>query len=273
MNWESILFAVPMAVAGASVGSFLNVVIYRLPRQLSVVRPGSHCPKCKTPLGPRENLPLVGWLALRGRCRHCGTSISWRYPAVEATTMAFFLLCFVAWGFSCQAWAAAAFLSWLLALALIDFDTYLLPEELTRSGLVAGAIARVLLPILSGHGTPQAIAASLIVGVMGAVLGILGLEAIGLLGRLLLKKEAMGLGDGKLLAAIGMGLGWQAVLVTLFLGCLSGVVGAGIGMALQKTQLGRPIPFGPYLALGGAIALFVGPQLIDAYLSLMGLSY
>ncbi|MEO0855117.1 MAG: prepilin peptidase, partial [Cyanobacteria bacterium J06648_11] len=188
----------PVLVFGASVGSFLNVVVYRLPNGLSLLKPGSHCPKCQTPLGARDNVPVLGWLWLRGRCRHCGVPIPIRYPAVEALTMGLFALCFAVFGFSGTAVLAAILVSWLLPLALIDLDTFLLPEALTRSALVLGLVSRVAVPMLAGLWDAKAIAASVIFGITGAVVGILTLEAIGWLGRLALGKEVMGLGDGKL---------------------------------------------------------------------------
>jgi leader peptidase (prepilin peptidase)/N-methyltransferase len=163
--WELRLLAwVLVLVLGACVGSFLNVVVYRLPQGLSLLHPGSHCPSCKTPLGPTENIPILGWLLLRGRCRHCGAQISWRYPAVEALTMGLFALSIGALGFSAQGILTCILLSWLLALALIDLDTFLLPEELTRSGLVVGLLARLALPWLQGSGSLAATGLSLVHG-------------------------------------------------------------------------------------------------------------
>ena len=264
MGWEFWPGWLLVAVVGASIGSFLNVVVYRVPRQLSLMHPPSHCPSCGTGLGPTENVPILGWIWLRGKCRHCGTSIPIRYPMVEAFTMGLFLLCFAVWGRSWQSASAALLLSWLLPLALIDIETYLLPELLTRSALLVGLILRIVLPVLQGNGV-AAIAPSLLDGIIGMTVGILLLEMIGWLGLLVLGKEAMGGGDGKLLAAIGMWLGWQAVLVTLFVGCL---LGSAIGIALKLLggkRWEKPIPFGPYLVLGAVTALFYGSQLVDWY--------
>ena len=158
-------------------------------------------------------------------------------------------------------------LSWLLPLALIDIETYLLPELLTRSALIVGALLRISIPLLQGQGI-VAIPPSLLDGIIGMTIGILLLEGIGWLGLLLLGKEAMGGGDGKLLAGIGMWLGWQAVLVTLFLGCL---LGSAFGIAIKLVrgkQWSKPIPFGPYLVLGGTVSLFFGPQIVKWYLGL-----
>ncbi len=269
-EFQLVVWLITLSV-GASIGSFLNVVIYRVPHRISLLHPGSHCPKCQTPLGPTENVPVLGWIWLRGRCRHCGQPISWRYPAVEALTMVLFGLCLLCLGLTPQAFVACLLLSWLIALALIDLDTLLLPEELTQSGVVVGAVIRLLLPWLRGDGSVASSVQSLMEGVLGAVVGILLLELIGILGRVVLRREAMGLGDGKLMALIGLWLGWPSVLVTLFLASGVGVIGSGIGMVLRRVQFGRPIPFGPYIAIGGALAALVGPQIVSGYLRYFGL--
>ncbi len=265
VSWALVL------ILGACVGSFLNVVVYRLPRGLSLLYPGSHCPRCKTPLGPTENLPILGWFLLRGRCRHCGDPIAWRYPAVEALTMGLFGLSIAILGFSPRGFLAWVLLSWLLALALVDLDTFLLPEALTRSGLLAGLLARLALPWLEGSGSLAATGQSLVAGIAGAVLGIWLLEGIGLVARWVLRREAMGGGDGKLLALIGMWLGWQGVVVALILGAVTGLMGSLLALARGRARLGKPIPFGPYLALGGAVAALAGSPLVEAYLRWSGL--
>lgn len=270
--WELRLLGwVLVLVLGACVGSFLNVVVYRLPRGLSLLYPGSHCPHCKTPLGPTENIPILGWFLLRGRCRHCGAQISWRYPAVEALTLGLFGLSIAILGFSPRGILTCVLLGWLLALALVDLDTFLLPEALTRSGLVAGLLARLALPWLEGSGSLAAMGLSLVAGIGGAVLGIWLLEGIGFVARWVLQREAMGGGDGKLLALIGMWLGWQGVVVTLLLGSGFGLLGSLLAMTKGKARLGKPIPFGPYLALGGAVAALAGSPLVEAYLHWSGL--
>ncbi|NJL99797.1 MAG: prepilin peptidase [Synechococcaceae cyanobacterium SM2_3_2] len=261
--WAVILYV------GACVGSFLNVVVYRVPRGLSLIKPGSHCPHCKTPLGPTENVPILGWLWLRGRCRHCHAPISWRYPAVEALTMGLFALSFAVLGLSWQAASLALLWGWLVSLALIDLETFLLPEALTRSGLVVGIGVRIVLGWQADESA--GVLASLTDGILGMVVGIWSLELVGLLARGILKKEAMGLGDGKLLAMIGMWIGWQGSLLTLLLGSGLGAVAGLVGMRWRRVQWGRPIPFGPYLALGGGLAALWGKPLLGLYLRLIGL--
>lgn len=243
---------------GAAIGSFLNVVIYRLPAELSLLSPPSRCPHCLHPLGTRENLPIVGWLWLRGRCLHCRTPIPWRYPLVEVVTALIFLATFWHFGFHLETLSAWAFLSWLLALSLIDLDTMTLPNALTRSGLVAGL---GFMAVLGGID-------KLMVGVVGAVVGIWVLDTIRIVGSLVLGKTAMGGGDGKLAALMGAWLGWKSLLMAGFLAsCFGAAVGGG-AIALGLLNRDRPIPFGPFLALGGAIALFWGDFILSAYLQL-----
>lgn len=243
---------------GAAIGSFLNVVVYRLPAKLSLLSPPSRCPHCLHPLGNKENLPVVGWLWLRGRCLHCRTSIPGRYPLVEAATALLFLAAFWHFGFRLETLSAWAFLSWLLALSLIDLDTMTLPNVLTRSGVVVGLGCAAMLGGING----------LIGGVGGAVVGIWVLDAIRIGGSVALGKTAMGGGDGKLAALMGAWLGWKSLLVAGFLAsCLGAAVGGG-AIALGLLERDRPIPFGPFLALGGAIALFWGEAILSTYLQL-----
>lgn len=261
---------VTVLVVGACIGSFLNVVVYRLPRGLSLIHPGSRCPHCLTPLGPTENVPILGWLWLRGRCRHCHAPISWRYPAVEALVMGLWGLSFGILGWTGEGLAAALLWSWLLPLALIDGETFLLPEALTRSGLVVALGIRVGLGWWDGGTT--GILSQLTDGILGMVVGIWSLELLGILARWILKKEAMGLGDGKLLAMIGLWIGWQGSLLTLLLGSAIGAVFGLVGMRLRRVRWGRPIPFGPYLALGGGLSALWGSQILQAYWQLIGIN-
>ncbi len=231
-------------------------MVYRLPRGLSLAVPGSHCPACKTPLSWRDNIPVLGWLLLRGHCRYCGVAISPRYPLVEATLATWFGLCVLVWGVSWQTLGAATLGAWLLPLALIDLDTYLLPEILTRSGLVVALIWRITVALLFSPSLFWG-------GLGGAVAGIWITETIGFVGTILLKRPAMGGGDGKLLAMIGMWLGLPGVVSTLFLGSVVGLLGSVILMARQRLGRSQPIPFGPYLAIGAAVSTFLGTVWLD----------
>lgn len=266
---------------GLAVGSFLNVVIHRLPRMLenewraqcaefagaeaapveryNLAVPPSHCPSCNARIGALENIPLLSFALQRGRCRHCGAAISWRYPLIEAA--AGLLAVGVAWtfGLTLSGLAALVFVWTMLALAAIDIDTQLLPDALTLPLLWLG-----LLVNLGGGFAPLADA------VIGAAVGYLSLWSVYWAFRLLTGKEGMGFGDFKLLAAIGAWLGWSMLPLVIL---LSSLVGAAVGIALivlRRQSRGTPIPFGPYLAAAGLIALFWGKPLTAGYLGLLG---
>ncbi len=252
---------------GAAVGSFLNVVAYRLPAGLSVLHPPSRCPHCHTQLSPSENLPVLGWLWLRGRCKHCQTPISIRYPMIEAITGGLFLLVFCQFTNGIEIWGYWVFLSGLLALSLIDLDTLTLPNPLTQSGLLAGLGFQLLqgsqFPLNSGE-----ISRHLMLGILGAVVGLWLLDAIAFLGSISLGQTAMGAGDSKLAAMIGAWLGWKLLLLAGFLACAAGAIVGGGAIALGGLNRRQKIPFGPFLALGAILTLFWGERILSAYLSL-----
>ncbi|NDJ15895.1 prepilin peptidase [Myxacorys almedinensis] len=251
---------------GASIGSFLNVVVYRLPAKLSILYPPSRCPHCLTRLKKHHNVPVLGWLWLNGKCNHCKSPISKRYPLVEASTGLIFLLVFLTFGLSVQTIGYWAFLSWLVALSIIDLDTMTLPESLTRSGLVVG-LGFQLFSGWTVSGFTGAIQ-NLMMGAIAAVLGIWLLDIIAIVGSVVFGQQAMGAGDSKLMAMIGAWLGWKSLLLAGFLACASGALVGGGAIALGILSRRQPMPFGPFLALGAAIALFYGERLISSYLSL-----
>ena len=274
----------PAAAAfGLALGSFLNVVILRLPRRLEwqwqrdsreilgepeaydppppgiVVEP-SHCPHCKHKLAWFENIPLLSWLALRGKCRHCHAPISAQYPLVEFVTMLMVLACVWQFGFGWKAFGAMVFTCFLVALAGIDLRTRLLPDQLTLPLLWLGLIASI---------------ENLFVGQKAALLGVMAgyfsLWSVYWVFKQVTGKEGMGHGDFKLLAAIGAWVGLKGILPTIL---LSSIVGAIIGsawLAAKGRDRATPIPFGPYLAIAGWIAFFWSEPLIDGYLRLSGL--
>lgn len=262
-------------VLGAAVGSFLNVVIYRIPAGLSLLHPPSRCPKCLTRLKPYDNVPVFGWLWLKGRCRYCKTRISARYPLVEAATGILFVLAFWSFRMPLPAIGYWVFFSWLLALALIDLDTLTLPNALTQSGLVVGLGFQAVLgweqAQLAGSATPvvAAIAQQVGSGILGAVVGIWIFDAITIVGSMLFGQTAMGGGDAKLAAMMGAWLGWKAVLLTGFLACVLGAVIGGGAIALGLLSRRQPMPFGPFLALGAVLTTFFGKAIITAYLELL----
>lgn len=269
---ETALYGIFAALGGLCVGSFLNVVIHRLPKMLdrrwesdcaelagaappegpryNLVVPRSACPACGRAIGALENIPVVSWLLLRGRCKGCAAPISARYPVVELIGGLVTLAAYLRYGATVDGLAAAAFLWALLALTFIDFDTQLLPDDITLPLLWAGLALN-----LSGRFAPLPDA------VIGAIAGYLSLWTIYWLFKLIRGKEGMGHGDFKLLAALGAWLGWQMLPLIVL---LSSVVGAVIGIGLLVFK-GRdhnvPIAFGPYLAIAGGIALFYGREL------------
>jgi leader peptidase (prepilin peptidase)/N-methyltransferase len=268
-------------IIGLCIGSFLNVVIHRLPKMmerewheqcaelhgkeldpaqpLNLAHPRSRCPACGHQISALENIPVISYLFLRGRCAGCGTAISLRYPLVELLTGV--LSAFAVWHFGLS-WPAlgALILVWsLIALAAIDFDTQLLPDSITLPLLWIGLAFN-----LSGTMTDISSA------VVGAMIGYLALWSVFWAFKLATGKEGMGYGDFKLLAALGAWLGWQMLPVIVL---LSSVVGAVVGIALivfARHGRNNPIPFGPYLAAAGIIALFWGQQLTKTYLGLLG---
>lgn len=265
-----VLFVIGIAVLGLAVGSFLNVLIHRLPlmmeadwraqcaelegreappaERFNLATPGSHCPSCKTPLRIVDNIPLLSWLMLRGKCAHCGVKISARYPVVEALTAA--LSAGVAWHFgpSVMAGLALVFTWVLIAAAFIDADTTLLPDDLTLPLMWLGILAALL-----GYSLPLADA------VTGAMAGYLSLWSIYWLFKIVTGKEGMGYGDFKLLAALGAWMGWK-MLVPIAL--IASIVGLVFALGLRGwAKRDIPLPFGPYLCAAGYIALLWGEPL------------
>ncbi len=271
---------------GLLVGSFLNVVIHRVPRMLerswryecallledqklvqaeekstrfNLLTPGSHCPQCGTAIKPWQNIPLISYLAQGGKCAHCKTRISLRYPIIEALTAA--VTVFALWQFGGGAAGGLAMLfCWMLiALTFIDLDHQLLPDNITLPLLWLGLLAN------TGE-----VFVSLESAVWGAVAGYLSLWSVYWLFKLLTGKEGMGYGDFKLLAALGAWLGWQVLPLIVVLSSLVGAVLGSILLMRQKKSQSTPIPFGPFLAVAGIIALFWGDQLVAAYLQYSG---
>ena len=284
-NWltgflDPTVFSLFLGVIGLLVGSFLNVVIHRLPKMmerdwrcqcaelrgeeapesepLSLARPRSRCPQCGHPITAFENVPIISWLILRGKCSACHTPISPRYPIVEAITGLLSAYAAAHFGYSWAAIGGIVLIWSLITLTFIDFDTQLLPDSITLPLLWAG-----LLFNLFGTFTDLQSA------VIGAIGGYLSLWSVYWGFKLATGKEGMGYGDFKLLAALGSWLGWQILPLTILLSSLVGAV-VGIGLIiLAKRGRNVPIPFGPYLAAAGLLALFWGKELTQTYLSLM----
>jgi leader peptidase (prepilin peptidase)/N-methyltransferase len=288
---------------GAAIGSFLNVCIYRMPHNLSVVTPGSRCGACKTPIAWFDNIPLVSWCVLRGKCRYCGVKFSFRYWLVELLTAALFLGVWLKFGpdFSAKV-AEGQMLSWrdllpsvvvpiywlliggLIVATFIDLDHYIIPDEISLGGVVVGFVLNLVIPLLA-RGEPS------VVGPFDSLLGILigsGLVLwLAIYGEIIFRKEAMGFGDVKFLGMIGAFLGWQAAIFTLVISSLVGAVVGLLWIALSKERkaiaseanpeavyhsldswsfrdemdthaMRSSIPYGPFLAVGAVVWIFVG---------------
>jgi leader peptidase (prepilin peptidase) / N-methyltransferase len=278
-------------VLGLAVGSFLNVVIYRLPIMLerqwhaeqahawqsdatlpaavatastepfNLMIPRSACPSCHTPITALQNIPVVSWLALGGRCAQCRARIGARYPLVEALTA--LLSATVAWQFG-FGWAAAGalVLTWfLVALTFIDIDHQLLPDSLTLPLLWAG----VTFSLIGFPGSEGRFPVDLHASVLGAIAGYVSLWSVYHLFRLITGKEGMGYGDFKLLAALGAWLGWQMLFPIILVAAVTGTLVGGAFIVLRRRDHSIPIPFGPFLATGGWLALIWGPRLAARY--------
>ncbi|MGF1514979.1 MAG: prepilin peptidase [Elainellaceae cyanobacterium] len=260
----AILISALAFLLGIAVGSFLNVVVYRLPRGQSILWPPSRCPHCGQQLSWRDNVPVAGWLLLRGQCRYCSGPISVRYPLVEFSTGLLFLL--AVWRFpqAIPMVGYCALISWLLALSLIDLDTMRLPNALTQPGLVAGLAFHSALGWQTAG--PAGLAYQLVMSILAAVIGIWLFEGIAFAGSLVYGQTAMGGGDAKLAAMLGAWLGWQQMLLASFLACGLGALLGAVGIASGQLSRRQAMPFGPFLALGGVLSLFVGRLLIVTYL-------
>jgi leader peptidase (prepilin peptidase)/N-methyltransferase len=272
-------------VIGTAIGSFLNVCIYRLPREMSVVSPGSHCPTCGQALAWYDNVPIISFILLGGGCRHCGVIISGRYALVELLTGLLFVaaLSRLGWegGFNAaQAGVALVVVPTLIAASFIDIERQIIPDEITLPGIAVGCLAGLVLPQIHAplpgaigqadpllHIVQDAVPAhlyGLIASVAGAAIGAGFIYLTGVAGKMIFRKEAMGLGDVKLMAMVGAFIGWQATLMSIFLGCFYGAI-IGIIIIFVMRRKDSRIPFGPYLSLGVVSIIFLGPQLIGAY--------
>ncbi len=312
---EPLLFSGALFVLGLLVGSFLNVVIYRLPLMLerdwraqaqeliapdlvsasgptlseaavagatpsagaavpipakfTLSTPRSACPNCKAPIKPWQNIPVVSWLLLRGRCASCKARISARYPLVELATGV--LSAWVAWHFGFGVPAACALLiTWaLIALTGIDIDHQLLPDSITLPLLWAGLLAAAV----AGPGAGSVLPVSAGSAIVGAAAGYLSLWLVFHVFRLITGKEGMGYGDFKLFAALGAWLGWKLLPLIIILSAATGALLGILMIALRGRDRSAPMPFGPYLAAAGWLAMMYGTQLVDTYLQISGLRH
>jgi leader peptidase (prepilin peptidase) / N-methyltransferase len=266
---------------GAIVGSFLNVVIHRVPKEESIVFPNSACPKCKNAIKGYDNIPILSWLILGGKCRNCKEKISPRYPAVELLTAVLFTLTFWAIGFNAFLPICLIFVATMISLIFIDAENMILPDVINYPLLILALLVRIIYPIFFGaeyfadlkhapltslQGQPLWLI-SLLGAVLGGLVGGGFLWLVGELWKRLRGVEAMGLGDVKMMFAVGALLGWRLTFLSIFLGAFSGaIIGVFLVSRQKEKDMQTMIPFGIFLGIGSIIALLFGEQLIGWYL-------
>lgn len=275
---QLILFLV--FIVGACIGSFLNVVIYRVPNERSLM-PSSACPNCGSGIKPWHNVPIFGWLILGGKCANCKAPISWRYPAIELLTAVLFCVVYLQFGLVPYLGVALAFTAAMTALVFIDADHMILPNVITYPMFIAALIVRVIFPAVFDHSFSDTVVApisflsgwpgwavSLAGAIFGALVGGGSLWLVGAIWKALRGVDAMGLGDVKLLLGIGALFGWRLTLLTIFIGAFTGAVGGIALLSRQKEKdLQAQIPFGIFLGIGSFISMLFGDRIIGWYLS------
>lgn len=280
LTMPDILIYIFVCVIGACIGSFLNVVIYRVPNEKSLL-PGSACPTCNSRIKPWHNIPVFGWLMLGGKCANCKEPIASRYPAIEALTALVFALVYWQIGLTVYLPVALVFAATMIALVFIDADHMILPNVITYPLFIAALIVRIVYPIAFGytfsdttyspisnlHGwSPWAL--SLAGALFGALIGGGSLWLVGAVWKLVRGVDAMGLGDVKLLLGIGALLGWRLTLLTIFVGAFTGAIGGIAVLSRQKDKnLQTQIPFGIFLGIGAIVAMLFGDKMIGWYLA------
>ena len=244
---------------GICIGSFLNVCIYRMGREQSIVKPASHCPHCQKPIRWFDNIPLVSYLVLRGRCRDCGQKISFRYFFVELLTGLVFLALFKKFGVSIHFFAYTILSCGLLVATFVDFDFQIIPDEISLGGIVVGVVLSFIFPLL--HLTSLHLR-SLEQSLLGALVGGGVLWILGCIGNFIFKKESMGGGDVKLLAMIGAFLGWKRTLLVL---PVASLIGSVVGIIIKLKTKESVIAFGPYLSLGALACIFWADKILSFF--------
>ena len=251
-------FLVVVAVFGLVIGSFLNVCIFRIPRNISIVFPSSRCPSCNHPIRAWDNIPVISYMILGGRCRHCGAKISLQYPFVEALNAFFYVAVFWRYGFGWDSGVYALFCSSLLVITFVDLEFQIIPDRITLPGIVIGIVAGSLL-------MPDPFMRTTLLGYKASVIGLLSGGGFFYLVAVL-SRGGMGGGDIKMMAMVGALMGWKTVLLTTFLGSLSGSMVGIFLMIFRGRGRKAKIPFGPFLALGAVITLFFGEEILAWYL-------
>lgn len=263
MNWFG------FGLLGLVVGSFLNVCIWRIPRGESISYPPSHCPYCRRRIRPFDNIPILSYLILRGQCRDCHKPISIRYPLIEGLTALLFVLAYARFGFNWPVLRALFFIGFLVVLAVIDFDHQILPVQLSFAGLIIGLLS-ALLPVFQME---------IESAILGAVIGAGFILFSWALWRYVLakpfarmgvrQKEAMGWGDLPFAAMIGVFVGIKGVVVTLAVAVLTGALFGLAGRVAGRLRKGQEVPFGPFLAIGGLVGIFMGEAIFNWYLKMI----
>ena len=269
------MIMVVVFVFGLIIGSFLNVCIARLPRGVSIVTPPSHCPRCHTGIRFYDNIPLISFLLLRGKCRSCGASISWRYPLVELMNALFYVWIVHEFWFTGEAALTMLLCSSLIVITFIDLDHMIIPDSITLPGMLIGLSLAPFFMYTLGDPLPFGLdalfpnAGPYVTGFLNSLIGLfLGggpLLAIGWVWEKLRHVEAMGGGDVKLMGMVGSFLGWKSAILTIMLGALAGSVIGLLLIALKKHQTGKYIPFGPFLSAGAVVSAFYGPDIVLWY--------
>jgi leader peptidase (prepilin peptidase) / N-methyltransferase len=259
---------------GASFGSFFNVIIYRLPREESIVMPASHCMKCNEPIKWFDNLPLLSYIILGGKCRHCKAPYSIRYFFVELLTGALFALVVNKYFYLMSNGTYSSMLAMVIlhfyfmggfvVLTFIDIDHKIIPNEITFSGVPIGLLASLIFPwLMMKH---ESHLMGLLLSFIGALVGGGFLYVVGAVGKKIMQKEVMGFGDVKLLAMIGAFIGWKLTLLTIILSSFAGTLIGIVLIVSKKAEWSSQIPFGPYIVLGALISFFVGDSILNWYL-------
>jgi leader peptidase (prepilin peptidase)/N-methyltransferase len=266
-------------VVGLLIGSFLNVCIVRLPRGGSIVTPPSHCPRCQSSVKFYDNIPLISFLLLRGKCRNCGEPISWQYPLVELMNALFYVWIVRVFWLGGDAFLMMALCSSLIVITFIDLDHLIIPDVITLPGMLVGLLLAPFFMSPLGDQLPFQLdsllphAGPYLTGFLNSLIGlVLGggpLLAVGWIWEKLRHVEAMGGGDVKLMGMVGSFLGWKGALLTIMLGAVAGSVIGVLLIALNRHKIGKYIPFGPFLAVGAVASAFYGPDIVSWYLGLI----
>lgn len=263
------MLEISVFILGLVIGSFLNVCIHRIPREASIVSPPSSCPGCGAPIRPYDNIPLISYLLLRGKCRNCGMGISARYPLVELLNGLLYAAVLYSFGTGWHLPFLFAFVSAMIVITFIDLDFQIIPDVISLPGIAVG-IAGASLFIPDPFGSAGSHQGAPLVGFWNSLIGTasgFGLFfLIAALGKAMAKTDAMGGGDLKMMAMIGAFMGWKSVILTTFVGSLAGsVIGVGL-MVLRGRERKMKMPFGPFLAAGALVSLFFGGRIVRWYL-------